>query len=197
MARARSAPARRSSRQIDIAPRIRAARSELGLSLRDLAKRSGFSASFLSQVELGQASPSLASLDRIAGALGLDLPELLRASATGSGARPSLIHRRDESVVRSDWSRATLRLLLPPSKQQPVSILLIGLDPGGRSGRTPHARPGGTFAFCVAGGAELVTPSETLQIEQGDSVYYDATTSTMWRNPGSTRTELLVVSLPR
>lgn len=198
MARAGSAARRRSSRQLDIAPVLRAARAELGLSLRELAERTGFSASFLSQLELGQNSPSLASLDRIAAALGLDLPELLRSAMSGTGsARPPVIHRRDESVVRSDWSNATLRLLLPPSAQQPVSVLLIGLEPGGQSGKTPHARPGGTFAFCATGSPTLVTPDDTLVLEQGDSVYYDATTSTLWKNAGRERAELLIVSLPR
>ncbi|HVS04161.1 MAG TPA: helix-turn-helix transcriptional regulator, partial [Thermoanaerobaculia bacterium] len=44
-----------------------------GLSLRTLAGRAGFSPSFLSQVENGQSSPSIASLDRLAQALGLRL----------------------------------------------------------------------------------------------------------------------------
>lgn len=198
MARAGSAARRRSSRQLDIAPVLRAARAELGLSLRELAERTGFSASFLSQLELGQNSPSLASLDRIAAALGLDLPELLRSAASGvAGARPPVVHRRDGSVVRSDWSNATLRLLLPPSGQQTVSVLLIGIDPGGQSGKTPHARPGGTFAFCATGSATLVMPDDSVVLEQGDSVYYDAPTSTLWKNAGRVRAELLIVSLPR
>lgn len=197
MARTGSTARRRSSRSLDIAPGLRAARAELGLSLRELAARTGFSASFLSQVELGQASPSLASLDRIAEGLGLDLPELLRSAASGSGSsRPPLVHRRDESVVRSDWSNATLRLLFPSSPQQPVSVLLIGLEPGGQSGKNPHARAGGTFAFCAAGSATLVTSDGATVLEQGDSVYYDATTSTLWKNAGRERAELLIVSLP-
>ena len=51
---------------VKLGPRLKAARNAKSLSLRALGERTGFSASFLSQVELGQASPSLASLGRIA-----------------------------------------------------------------------------------------------------------------------------------
>ena len=52
----------------------------------------------------------------------------------------------------------------------------------GQSGKNPHARAGGTFAFCAAGSATLVTADDTVVLEAGDSVYYDATTSTLWKN---------------
>jgi transcriptional regulator with XRE-family HTH domain len=48
---------------------IRRLREAHHLSVRTLAASCGFSASFLSQVELGRASPSIASLERFALAL--------------------------------------------------------------------------------------------------------------------------------
>ena len=50
----------------------------MGLSLRDLADRSGVSAPMLSQVERGETSPTLAVAARIAGGLDLSLSQLLR-----------------------------------------------------------------------------------------------------------------------
>ncbi len=49
--------------------RIRQRRKELGFSLRKLGARTGLTASFLSQVEHNQSSPSITSLQRIATAL--------------------------------------------------------------------------------------------------------------------------------
>ena len=54
---------------------IRRLRDRTGLSVRGLASKSGFSPSFISQVELGQASPSIASLEKIASALDVTLGE--------------------------------------------------------------------------------------------------------------------------
>ena len=70
----------------------------MGLSLRDLAERSGVSAPMLSQVERGETSPTLAVAERIAAGLDLTLSQLLRLdegaprgrrSAPASGARAS------------------------------------------------------------------------------------------------------------
>ena len=46
-----------------VGPRINALRDAMGLSLRDLAERSGVSAPMLSQVERGETSPTLAVAD--------------------------------------------------------------------------------------------------------------------------------------
>src|SRR5215212_493384 len=61
-----------------LGPRIRALRDGMGLSLRDLATRTGVSAPMLSQVERGETSPTLAVASRIAGGLELSLSQLLR-----------------------------------------------------------------------------------------------------------------------
>jgi transcriptional regulator with XRE-family HTH domain len=62
---------------------IRARREAAGLSMRGLAGKSGVSQPFLSQIENGQASPSMVTLYRIAGALGAQPGELLpQAPAT-------------------------------------------------------------------------------------------------------------------
>src|SRR4051794_37955023 len=63
--------------------RIKALREAMGLSLRDLAERSGVSAPMLSQVERGETSPTLAVAARIAAGLELTLSQLLRLDEDG------------------------------------------------------------------------------------------------------------------
>jgi len=61
------------------------------MSLRSLASRTDFSPSFISQVENGVVSPSIASMEKIAGALGVTLGEFFAAAAEGeatSALRP-------------------------------------------------------------------------------------------------------------
>ena len=54
---------------ITIGGKLKNLRESQKLSLRDLGDKVGLSASFLSQLELGQVSPSIASLENIATAL--------------------------------------------------------------------------------------------------------------------------------
>src|SRR5579859_7376410 len=69
MARTKAAATRR----LSIASAIRARRRRLGFTLQELAKKSGLSAPFLSQVERDRAMPSITSLIAIAQALDVDI----------------------------------------------------------------------------------------------------------------------------
>jgi transcriptional regulator with XRE-family HTH domain len=64
-----------------IGRRVRELRTQLGVSGRQLAAAAGVSQPFLSQLESGQTSISLAALYRIANALGVTGPELLQTPA--------------------------------------------------------------------------------------------------------------------
>src|ERR1700758_5038256 len=67
-----------------VGARVKALRESAGLSLRDLAARSGVSAPMLSQVERGETSPTLTVAGRIASGLDLRLSQLLRLDEQGS-----------------------------------------------------------------------------------------------------------------
>src|SRR5689334_14906001 len=88
-ARARAAPRAVKASNDGVAPsvvgaRVNALREAAGLSLRDLAERSGVSAPMLSQVERGETSPTLTVAARIAGGLELRLSQLLRLDESGA-----------------------------------------------------------------------------------------------------------------
>ena len=87
-----------------IGARVKALREASGLSLRDLAERSGVSAPMLSQVERGETSPTLTG--RRAHRLGLDLrlSQLLRLDESGSvtvRARPAPARRQLAAATAS------------------------------------------------------------------------------------------------
>src|SRR6478672_1027709 len=69
---------------LSVGPRVKALREAMGLSLRDLAQRSGVSAPMLSQVERGETSPTLTVATRIAAGLDLRLSQLLRLDEDGA-----------------------------------------------------------------------------------------------------------------
>ena len=60
-----------------VGPRIRARRMERGISLRELARRTQLSASFVSLVETGRCAPSLSSLRAISSELEISVDALL------------------------------------------------------------------------------------------------------------------------
>src|SRR6476646_214883 len=120
--------------------RIRALRDAMGLSLRDLAERSGVSAPMLSQVERGETSPTLAVATRIAKGLELTLSQLLRLDegsnvvVSRSGSRR--LQRRDGHAMEE---------LTPPLPGQRADVSVHSLEPGattGGPGDPPMHEPG-------------------------------------------------------
>ena len=88
--------------------KLKTLRTHAGISLRTLATRAGFSASFLSQLEKGQVSPSIASLGRIAAELGVTLAELFH---TADGAAQTVVRGASRPAFTSEWSRARIESL--------------------------------------------------------------------------------------
>lgn len=140
--------------------RLREARR---LSLRTLAERVGLSASFLSQVERDEASPSIASLDKIAQALDVELATLFQHSPSDP-----LVRREERSTLKSAWSRATLESLSRVSgKLQPR---LLTLRPGGGTGffATSDAE---TFLLVLKGSLAARLGEGELCLKEGDALH--------------------------
>ena len=65
----------------DVGDRVRAAREHAGLTQRELAERMGTSQAAIARLEAGGVSATLATLHRVASAIGVELRVELRPSA--------------------------------------------------------------------------------------------------------------------
>jgi transcriptional regulator with XRE-family HTH domain len=176
---------------LKIGPRLRAERKSRKTSLRALAKRTGFSASFLSQVELGQTSPSLASLQRICAALEVDLPDLFRSP--GHEPESPVVRRAHRESLRSEWSKASAQSLLADGLDEGITALLLSLDPCGRTGALPLRKGWRGFAYCLRGKVTLSLGKERHQLGAGHSVLMTQPNAS-WENRGKTRVEVLLIT---
>ncbi len=172
--------------------RIRALREAMGLSLRDLAERSGVSAPMLSQVERGETSPTLAVAEKIAAGLELTLSQLLRldegehVAVSRAGGRRSFRrggHRFEE--------------LTPPLPGQRADVSLHELAPGaatGGRGDPPMHEPGSReTAVVLEGTLALVVDGSRHELGRGDSVTFDADLPHHFENEGEEPTRFLAV----
>ena len=116
---------------VNVGERIRQLRLGLGMSVRTLATKSGFSPSLISQVEHSQVTPSIGSLERIAMALGVSLgkfftePDPSTARLVRASARPQLT---------STWSSVSIEALGPLDGSGTLEPVMLTMAPGGRSG---------------------------------------------------------------
>lgn len=177
-----------------LGPRVRALREAMGLSLRDLAERSGVSAPMLSQVERGETSPTLQVAERIAAGLELRLSQLLRLDEVGS-----------VSVVRAGERRAGPRgarghryeILTPPLPGQRAEVSRHVLEPGastGGAGDPPMHEPGSRETAVVERGSVVLhCDGEEHLLAAGDAVTFDADLPHRFENRGAEAATLIAV----
>ena len=170
---------------------VRALRERQGLSVRTLAKTSGFSPSFISQVEHGAASPSIASMEKIAQALGVSLSEFFSTPREDT-APVSIVRAGEGQELTSEWSQATLRSLGHSRGLLPV---LLALEPGGRSGSKPVGHSYEEFAYVVSGSVQMQLRDGTRALASGDAVLLPPETEHRWENTSSEQAQILLVSI--
>ena len=172
--------------------RVRALREAMGLSLRDLAERTGVSAPMLSQVERGETSPTLAVAMRIASGLDLTLSQLLRLDEDGH----VVVSRAGERRVRRRRGHRTEELT-PPLPGQRADVSFHVLEPGastGRAGDPPLHEPGAReTAVVLSGTVALMIDDERHDLRERDSVTFDADLPHHFTNEGSEPAEFFAV----
>jgi len=177
-----------------IGERVRALREGSGLSLRDLAERSGVSAPMLSQVERGETSPTLTVAARIAAGLELTLSQLLRLDEGGSVTIVRAAQRRRGGSPRRGHSFEVLTASLPGQRAE---LSRHTLAPGAATGAPddpPMHEPGSReTALVESGSVVLVCDGERHELAEGDCVTFDADLPHHFENPSDERAVLLAV----
>jgi transcriptional regulator with XRE-family HTH domain len=172
---------------------VRRLREQRGLSLRALAAATGFSASFISQLENGLVSPSIDSMERIAAMLGVTLGEFFGAVGAGDGGL--VVRVAERAQLPSGWSQATIEALRPMARGRLTEPMLITLAPGGRSGKHPAAQPREEFAYVIAGEVDLTLGPETFRLRAGDAVTILRGETRRWTNGGAVPAVILVIAV--
>jgi transcriptional regulator with XRE-family HTH domain len=178
---------------VEAGNRIRALREAMGLSLRDLAERSGVSAPMLSQVERGETSPTLAVAGKIASGLELSLSQLLRLDEGESVSVVRAGERRRGGGARGH----AYEIVTPGLPGQRAEVSVHVLKPGATTGGPddpPMHEPGARETAVVTGGSvRLVCDGATYDLEEGDSVTFDADLPHHFENPDGSEARFFAV----
>ena len=175
-----SAATDRAPIEIDLGARIRSLRVARGETLRKLAAQAGVTESFLSQVERGVASPSIASVQRIARALGTSIAELFAADDRAGIVVRAADRRRvvyqglgavDEFLTRATDGR--------------LQVIMSTIQPGGGTGDEAYTHDSDEEVVVVLEGVlDLWVGPEHYRLESGDAVTHSSRVPHRNTNPG-------------
>jgi transcriptional regulator with XRE-family HTH domain len=178
---------------VDVGERLRAIRKLRRVTLRTIAERAELSESFLSQVERGRANASIASLKRIAAALGVNVADLFEPNGQRSAPR----------VLRKD-SRPTLKFgtlgqkhMLTPRPLEHLQVIVGEFDPGGSTGDEPYTHGDSEELLVVLrGSVHLQLATEIFELHAGDSIDYRSSTPHRLANAGEGAAEVMWIISP-
>lgn len=187
---ARSAP--EVAAEFDVGERLRTLRRFRRCTLQTVAARSGLSESFLSQVERGRSNASIASLRRIADALGVTMADLFEPNGM---PRPRVLKRDDRPALQ--FGILGRKSLLTPRPLHHLEVFQGELEVGGSTGEEPYAHGDSEELFLVLSGTvQLELGGELFELAPGDSIDYRSSTPHRAVNTGQERAEVLWIISP-
>jgi len=165
-------------------------RVKRGLSLERLAKASGVSRAMLGQIELGQSTPTINIVWKIARSLAVPFSALI---GQRSHPRTAVLEAQRARVLRSADGSFASRALFPFDEPRNVEFYELRLAPFGLERAEPH-RAGTTENLVVAAGAlNLRVAAERFSLRAGDAVYFEADVPHEYQNPGGSEALMYLV----
>lgn len=161
---------------------LRRFRKARGLSLDELAQRSGVSRAALSQIEGARTNPTLAVLWKIA--VGLEVPFQVLMGVTEEQG-PRVLRAGDAPPLRSADGRMESRLLSPGGAAPDLEVYELKFLPKGMHRSEPHGQ-GTTETVIVLTGALRITLDQTSQdLAAGDTIFFHADVPHTYENRSS------------
>jgi DNA-binding transcriptional MerR regulator/quercetin dioxygenase-like cupin family protein len=169
--------------------RFRRLRQRRGLSLAQVAKATEVSVGFLSALERGQMSASIATLRRIARYYRTNILSFFEPAKENSR-----VVKPDERKILETTKGVRMELLAWGNTAMEPHLFRI--KPGGNSGES-YTHEGEEFLHVLRGQFEIwLSKEEHYLLAPGDSLYFQSSTPHRWKNPGKTESWLLWINTP-
>jgi transcriptional regulator with XRE-family HTH domain len=161
---------------------VRGLRRERGLTLEELAERSGVSRAMISKVERGEKNPTLVVATKLAEGLEINLSRLLKIEER----REVVVQPRDRRMVMRDPKTGFERQLLSPAfGGRGMEFVRNVIPEGSTSGEFPPHRKGvEEYVAVEKGRLKAMLGGEEYLLEEGDALYFEADVSHRFDNAG-------------
>ncbi len=165
----------------EIGAKLAKARAERGWSLAQLAERAGISTAAVHKIEKSGMTPTIASLMKIASALGKSVGYFVEEP---DATRPVTVVRRDQRT-RLYTSKEGLVLENISGRYGPfwVAGAEATLEPLADSGPVPMSHPGEELVLVLEGQMRFVIDDEPFDLDAGDSIHFRTVREHSWANP--------------
>ena len=167
-------------------------RKQKELTLQQLAEEVGVSAAYISQIEHGKVSPSIANLRGLAKALGRRTVDFFIDELIDD----PIVQPEDQwtTVTLPGW-QAHVRQLVRIVGNKQMQPFYTEIKPGGGS-RKAYSHPGEEFGIVLDGELTLNVGEDVYQVRALSSFYYSSLIPHSWTNNGDSLCRVVWVISP-
>jgi len=170
----------------EISGKIKVLRKQHKMTLKDLSEKTGFSVSFLSQVENGTSSLAITSLKKIADALGTPMIYFFQEYEE----HKYHVKEKEHKEFKMEGSLSEFIRVSGDFPNRTMETLIVTIKP-----ETVHCEsmthPGEEFIYVLEGAVIVTLEDIEYLVEAGDSMHYPSTIPHFWRNPLKKESRLL------
>jgi transcriptional regulator with XRE-family HTH domain len=171
---------------------LRKLRARRGLSIRSLAEQSGLNVNTLSLIENSKTSPSVSTLQQLAGALDVPITAFFETDKPKNNISYQIAGQRPRAV----FAYGTLEDLGAGLTLHGGQPFLVTLEPKANSGPTPIVHTGLELVFCLEGHLSYTIDEWVYPLNPGDSLVFEAYLPHCWQNTGETASRSLLIMCP-
>ncbi|MFD0986269.1 helix-turn-helix domain-containing protein [Methyloligella solikamskensis] len=169
---------------------IKDLRKASDVTLSQLAKATGLSQGYLSQIERGISSPSIKALHSISRALGVNISWFFPRNQDESDELDEYIVRRKNRRQLKFESGITDELL-SPNLGRGIELLRCTFAPHSESGTEPYEHRGEEAGIVISGALTLWLGGRRIDLETGDSFAFESTIPHRYANEGDEEAVLI------
>ena len=177
---------------VNVGYRLRQLRMANELSIRSLAVSSGLSVNTLSLIENGKTSPSVSTLQLLAGALGIPITAFFETSA----ARSPVAFMKAGQWPGAQFAHGQLIDLGSGMTERAIQPFLVTMEPETGSGPEFIVHTGLEFVYCLHGHMTYHIGDGTYELSAGDSLLFEAHLPHRWLNLDHEPVQALLVLCP-
>ncbi|HHU91023.1 MAG TPA: helix-turn-helix transcriptional regulator [Clostridiaceae bacterium] len=153
----------------DIATRVKGLRLLSGLSIEEVAKTFGVSATLYEQYEKGEDDIPVSLLNEISNYYGVDMTEIL--TGTSPKLRDVCYVKKGEGLRVERYDQYEFQSLAYKYAKRKIEPLLVTLIPGKDPELVSHK--GQEFNYCLEGRMKVIVGQDEYILEPGDSLYFN------------------------
>jgi transcriptional regulator with XRE-family HTH domain len=176
----------------DFGARVRELRTARKWSLQSLSQASGVSRSMLSEIERGEANPTLALALAISRALGTRLGELVDG---GQESSLQVVRHNDPMYDYRNDDACRIRTLSPLEADRTIEYYCLDFARGGELRSQPHSTGTREIVYVDVGRVRIESGGDGVVLTAGDSVTFPADVPHAIVNVGRSRARAYLVDV--